>query len=156
MGNFIKFISDIVRQHLNENRLRTINEGYDDVSMDYIKSRKKLSEYNNYDDKIVINNNTYLNFVENDDDWYLWGYIYVFDNEDGTEIANSSYGKIEKNSKMKAAIDVRPDKRRTGIASNIYQWIEKLTGEKLYPDTPHSKSAEALWNNPNRKFGYDK
>ena len=57
---------------------------------------------------------------------------------------------------MKASIDVRSDKRRLGIASNIYQWIEKLTGYKLYPDTPHSKSAEALWNNPNRKFGFDK
>jgi len=57
---------------------------------------------------------------------------------------------------MKATIDVRGDKRRLGIASNIYQWIEKLTGYKLYPDTPHSKSAEAFWGNPNRKFGFDK
>jgi GNAT superfamily N-acetyltransferase len=156
MKDLKKFIATTIREYLNENRLRNINEAYDDVSMDYIKSRKKLSEYNNYDDKIVIRNNTYLNFVEKDDDWFLWGYIYVFDNEDGTEIANASYGKVKEHSNMKASIDVRSDKRRTGIASNIYQWIEKLTGEKLYPDTPHSKSAEALWNNPNRKFGFDK
>ena len=73
-----------------------------------------------------------------------------------TEIANASYGKPKETSLMKASIDVRSDKRRLGIASNIYQWIEKLTGDKLYPETPHSKSAESLWNNPNRKFGFDK
>lgn len=36
------------------------------------------------------------------------------------------------------------------------QYGKIMTGEKLYPDTPHSKSAEAFWNNPNRKFGFDK
>ena len=124
--------------------------------MEYIKSKKKLSEYKNYDNKIVINNNTYLNFIDKNDDWFLWAYIYVFDNEDGTEIANAYYGKEHKYSILKSTIDVRKDKRRTGIASNIYQWIENLTGYKLYPDIPNSKSAQALWNNPNRKFGYDK
>lgn len=133
-----------------------IKEAYDDVSMDYIKSLKKLNDYNNYNDKIVIGNNTYLNLLSKNDSWFLWGKIIVFDNEDGTEIANADYGKEKENSLMKATIDVRKDKRRTGIASNIYQWIEKLTGDKLYPDIPHSKSAEALWNNPNRKFGFDK
>jgi hypothetical protein len=162
--NILKNIIDTtIDEYLNENRLRDINEAYDDVSyvdlhqyIEYIKSKKKLSEYNNYDNKIIIKNNTYLNFIEKDFDWFLWGQIYVFDNEDGTEIANGSYGKEKEYSNMKATIDVRGDKRRTGIASNIYQWIEKLTGDKLHPDTPHTKSAEALWNNPNRKFGFDK
>ena len=151
-----KYIRATIHEYLNENRLRSMNEAYDDVSMNYIKSKKKLSEYKNYDDKIVMGNNTYLNFIEKDDEWFLWGYVYVFDNTDETEIANASYGKVKEHSNMKASIDVRSDKRRLGIASNIYQWIEKLTGYKLYPDTPHSKSAEALWNNPNRKFGFDK
>lgn len=84
------------------------------------------------------------------------GQIIVFDNSDGTEIANATYGKVKKDSLMKATIDVRSDKRRNGIASNIYQWIENLSGYKLYPESPHSKSAEALWTNPNRKFGFDK
>lgn len=156
MKDLRKFIATTIREYLNKNRLRRVNEAYDDVSMDYIKSRKKLSEYKNYNDKIVIGNNTYLNFIEKDDEWFLWGYVYVFDNTDEAEIANASYGKVKEYSNMKASIDVRSDKRRLGIASNIYQWIEKLTGYKLYPDTPHSKSAEALWNNPNRKFGFDK
>jgi hypothetical protein len=146
-----KLVKNIIRETLNKN----LNEAYDDVSMDYIKSRKKLGDYKNYKDKITINNNTYLNFIEKDE-WFLWGSIYVFDNEDGVEIANATYGKITENSPMKASIDVRGDKRRVGIASNIYEWIEKLTGYKLYPETPHSKSAELFWGNPNRKFGFDK
>lgn len=132
-----------------------LNESYDDVSIDSIKKHKKLSDYKNYKDKIVINGNTYLNFIE-DDDWFLWGYIIVFDNSDETEVANASYGKLKETSNMTAAIDVRPDKRRMGIASNIYEWIEKLTGYKLHPESKHSPSAEALWNNPKRKFGFDK
>ena len=150
-----KFISTTICEYLSKNRLQNVNEAYDDVSMDYIKSRKKLSDYNNYDNKITVNNNTYLNFIEKDD-WFLWGSVYVFNNEDGTEISNATYGKITENSPMKASIDVRKDKRRLGIASNVYQWIEKLSGYKLYPESPHSESAEALWNNPNRKFGFDK
>jgi len=156
MKDLRKFIKTTIREYLNENRLRNINEAYDDVSMDYIKSLKKLDDYSDYNDKIVIGGNTYLNIIPKNDYWFLWGKIIVFDNSDGTEIGNATYGKKKQNSLMKASIDVRSDKRRTRIASNIYEWIEKLTGEKLYPDTPHSKSAEALWNNPNRKFGFDK
>ena len=156
MVNLKQTIKTVIRDFLNENRLRNLNEGYNHVSIEYIKSRDKLSDYYNYDDKIVIKNNTYLNFTEKEDEWFLYGTIYVFDNEDETEIANASYGKIKEYSDMKATIDVRGDKRRQGIASNIYQWIEKLTGYKLHPDIPHSKAAEQFWNSPNRKFGFDK
>jgi hypothetical protein len=154
-------IRTTIRYFLNENRLRNINEGYDHVSIEYIKNKHKLSDYYNYDDKIVIKNNTYLNFTEKEGEedeyeWFLYGTIYVFDNEDETEIANATYGKIKEYSDMKSTIGVRGDKRRQGIASNIYQWIEKLTGYKLHPDTPHSKAAEQFWNNPNREFGFDK
>lgn len=31
-------------------------------------------------------------------------------------------------------IDVRGDKRKKGIASNIYKWIEELTGDEIQPD----------------------
>lgn len=131
-----------------------ITEGYDDLPIEYFtEKKKKLSDYKNYDNKKVIGNYTYLNFKENEDNWYIWGNVLVFDNSDGTEVANSSYGKEFKESKLKASVDVRSDKRRQGIASNIYEWIEALTKDKLHPDTPHSKSAQRLWNNPNRKFG---
>jgi hypothetical protein len=149
MFNIKEIIINVAENFLIEERL---GEGYDNVSIDYIKNQKKLDDYKNYKDKIVINNNTYLNFIENDE-WFLWGQIKVFDNEDGTEIANSTYGKITQHSVMNPTVDVRSDKRRQGIASNMYRWIEELTGYELYPDTPHSKSAEALWGNPNRKFG---
>ena len=144
-----------MRKVINTKLNDFIEEGYDDVSLDYVKSKKKLHEYKDYDNKKVIDNYTYLNFNRNDQ-WYLYSEIYVFDNEDGSEVANANYGKPSKNSPMKAAVDVRKDKRRIKIASNIYMWIEELTGEKLYPDIPHSKSAEKLWSNPKRKFGFDK
>ena len=133
--------------------LKSINEAYDDVSLDMIKKNiKKLESYPTYDNKKVIDNYTYLNFKTNDD-WFIWSDIKVFDNEDGTEIGRSSYGKLIETSSLKATIDVRSDKRRNNIASNIYEWIEELTGYILQPDIPHSKSAQSLWNNPNRNFG---
>jgi hypothetical protein len=132
-----------------------LSEAYDDVSMDYIKNKKKADDYLNYTNKKIIDNNIYLNFKESDD-WFLFGSVLVFDELDGTEIANASYGKQYENSLMRASIDVRGDKRRLGIGSNIYEWIEELTHEKLYPDTPHSKAAENFWANPKRNFGYNK
>ena len=158
---FIKSLNDIYRKKLINrlykiyeeiNSSQSINEAYDDVPMEDIKNGKKLEDYQNYTNKKVIGDNTYLEFNV-PDDWVLWATILVFDNNDGTEIANATYGKKSKYDDLKASVDVRSDKRRTGIASNIYQWIEELAGETLYPDTPHSKSASLLWKNPNRKFG---
>jgi len=126
-----------------------ISEAYDDVNMDIIKNKKKLGEYTKYNDKIVVDNNTYLNIIDVEfnriiGNWFTWAQIIVFDNTDGTEIANASYGKHTEDTPMKSTIDVRSDKRRIGVASNIYTWIEQLTGSTLYPDVPHSKSAQAF------------
>ena len=144
-------IIDIINEEV-----KRLCEAYDDIGIDFAKTKlKKLDTYNNYKDKKVINGITYLHFKEADD-WHLWGNITAFDNADGTEVANASYGKVRENDRMVGTIDVRPDMRRKGIASNIYQWVEELTGEKLYPDIPHSDSAAKLWGNSNRKFGYDK
>ena len=136
---------------------KAIVEAYDDVPLDSIKSQKKLKDYTDFSDIKEIGNNTYLHlhFIE-PDDWSLWGSIKVFDNSDGTEIARANYGKRTEWDTMKASIDVRPDKRRLGIASNIYKWVEELTKDELYPDIPHSPSAEKLWTNPNREFGVGK
>ena len=143
------------KDFLLENKYENIiiAEAYDDVQLEYIKNQKKLSEYTDYDDKTIIGNYTYINKIDTDDDWYLWGDIKVFDNEDGTEIANATYGKQYEYSNMHPTIDVRSDKRRQGIASNIYEWIEELTNDTLYPDLPHTDSASKLWSNHNRKFG---
>jgi GNAT superfamily N-acetyltransferase len=135
-----------------------VSESYEDVGIDYVKNRlKKLNDYQDYTNKKVVNGITYLNFPnEYPDDWYIWNSIKAFDNADGTEVGNVSYGKPKERDVIKATIDVRPDKRRLGIGSNMYKWIEELTGEKLYPDVPHSQLAAKFWNSPKRTFGYDK
>lgn len=130
-----------------------IKEDYNTIGIDKVKQLPKLNTYNNFTNEIIINNHTYLNFIINDPTTEIEGTIKVFDNNDGTEIANAYYVKENPKDKLKSTIDVRPDMRRKGIASNIYQWIENLTKETLYPDTPHSEDANKLWNNPNRKFG---
>lgn len=130
----------------------SLKESYDDVGVDMVKANKKVDEYKNFTDKKIVGDYVYLHFPEKDD-WDLWGKIMVFDLNDGTEVANSSYGRKNKFHTLKGVVDVRPDKRRQGIATEMYKWIEELTGEKIYPDTPHSKSAEKFWAQPNRPFG---
>lgn len=130
-----------------------VNEGYADVGIEYIKSKGKVWDYTDYDDKIGIGDYTYLRFIT-EDDWHLWGRVLVFDNVDGTEVANSSYGKEFPDNLLKCTIDVRPDKRRQGIGSNMYEWIEELVGDKIHPDLPHSAKAAKFWANPTRKFGH--
>jgi len=141
-------IKKIIREELQ----KITKEGYGDVSLEYTKKSKKLSDYN-YSDKKDIGDFVLLNFKKKDKDWYLFDSIMAFDKFDGTEVANASYGKQHKHSVLKSTIDVRPDKRRLGIASEIYKWIEELTGEIIHPEPSHSESAEKFWSQPNRKFG---
>ena len=143
--SIFKIISEAVKNFMEE--------GYDDVSMEYIKGLKRSSEHEDFEDKITIGDITYLNFNLREKGYLVFGKILAFDNKDGTEVGSCLYGKESDDARMVATIDVRKDKRRQGIASNIYSWIEELTGYKLSPDTPHSKSAAAFWANPNRKFG---
>jgi GNAT superfamily N-acetyltransferase len=143
---------------IQEEVYKLIHESYEDVGIDYIKNNaKKLNDYVNYTNKKIVNGITYINLPnEYSDDWFIWNEIKAFDNVDGTEVGNVSYGKPKENDLLKASIDVRPDKRRLGIGSNMYKWVEELTGEKLYPDVPHTQSAAKFWGNSNRTFGYDK
>jgi GNAT superfamily N-acetyltransferase len=59
----------------------------------------------------------------------------------------------EDDDKIVCAVDVRPDVRRQGIASQMYQFVEKITGKVVYPEKNHSASANKFWNQQNRKFG---
>ena len=147
-------VLNIIKEEIN----KFVSESYEDVGIDYIMNdSKKLKDYQDYKNKKIVNGITYLNFASTfDDDWYIWNTIKAFDNIDGTEVGNVSYGKQKENDILKATIYVRPDKRRLGIGSNMYKWIEELTGEKLYPDAPHSQLAAKFWNSPKRTFGYDK
>jgi GNAT superfamily N-acetyltransferase len=150
----MKNIINIIKEEVH----KILHETYEDVGIDYIKNdAKKLNDYNDYQDKKTINGITYVNFVSTyGDDWFIWNEIKAFDNTDGTEVGNASYGKAKETDILKASVDVRPDKRRLGIASNMYKWIEELTKEKLRPDVPHSQLAAKFWSNPKRTFGYDK
>ena len=67
----------------------------------------------------------------------------------------SSFNLVNSTTQFLAA-NIIPPNTNYEYQDSVSRVIEKLTDEKLYPDTPHSKSAEALWNNPNRKFGFDK
>lgn len=136
---------------------KLVNEGYDDVGVEYVKNnRPKLSTYDN--DKLVsdrkeLDGYTLLHFGLDDTNPYDTNEVKAFDNQDGTEIANSHY--MYEDGELKCAIDVRGDKRRKGIASNIYKWIEELTGDTIQPDNP-SELAQKFWNQPNRPFGSNK
>lgn len=144
-------LTDIYKSVLLGEKLNRIGEAYDDVSIDDIKRKNKYSQYNNFSDRKEVDGIGYLHFkVEDAGDWYMWGEVKAFDLSDGTEVANVSYGKPMKFSQLKASVDVRPDFRRMGIATEIYDWIEELTGEQLYPDTPHSKSAQEFWKSRNK------
>lgn len=148
-------ISNLFKRFLTARNVQDYDGAYDDVPIKYIKAKKKYWEYI-FDHKTTIDGNVYLCFISRDDSWFLWGDILVFDGESGTEIGRASYGLPKEDSPLKAAVDVRKDMRRKGVASNIYIWIESLTGKKLHPDLPHSKDAELFWANPNRRFGFDK
>lgn len=138
-------LTDIYKSILLGERSNRIGEAYDDVSIDDIKRKNKYSQYNNFTDKKEVDGIGYLHFEKDAGDWYMWGEVKAFDLSDGTEVANVNYGKPTKFSQLKASVDVRPDFRRMGIATEIYDWVEELTGEQLYPDTPHSKSAQEFW-----------
>lgn len=148
-----KIIESIVASFIKSKK-RFLAESYDDVSFDYILNLKKLSEYKKYDFKKEIGDYIYLVFdSSDDDDFYIYGKVLVFEKSTGQEVANSSFGKANEHDDMIAGIDVHRLHRRKGIASNVYELIEKYTGQTLYPDYPHSKDAQKLWANPNRKFG---
>ena len=78
--------------------------------------------------------------------------IKVFDINDGTLVAQSSFD-YDENNKLKGTLDVRPDKRRKGIATEIYTLAEKEIGDIIYPEEGHTEKADKFWNQKNRSFG---
>lgn len=72
----------------------------------------------------------------------------------GTIIGELFFGKPSASSNnIEGAIQIHPDHRRRGIASEMYEWAEKLSGMIIQPSYPHSPSASKFWNQPNIKFG---
>lgn len=134
----------------------SITEGYDDISMETIKSFPRLNTYDKYPQKKF--KEFTLVYVENDKHiqelYKLFGKIIAFSNEDGSEVGSSSFGyNFEGDTELEATIGVRKDYRRKGIATAIYIWIEDIMGVSLAPAKSHSDLAEKFWTQKDRKFG---
>jgi GNAT superfamily N-acetyltransferase len=71
--------------------------------------------------------------------------------KDNKVVGDVFYGKGS-DGYLNGAVEVHPDFRRQGIASELYRKAEELTGNTFRPDLPHTKAAEAFWNNPKRPF----
>lgn len=64
------------------------------------------------------------------------------------------FGKPHPTSKnIEGAIEIHPDHRRKGLASEMYRWAEELSGMVIQPSRPHSAAAAKFWDQPNIKFG---
>ena len=129
-----------------------LNEGLGDVSLDYIKTKHpKLNSYPKSDIILSKGDFTYIN-IPQDKDFGMTAEIKAFDQKDGTLVAQSSFD-YDKNGKLKGTLDVRPDKRRLGIATEIYKLAEKIIGDTIFPEEKHTEDAEKFWQQKNRSFG---
>ena len=138
----------------SDNNQPIVKESLEDVSIDYIKnSIPKLDSYPKSD---IIHSNrdlTYVKIPQDKNNPYAMTYeIKVFDINDGTLVAQSSFD-YDENNKLKGTLDVRPDKRRKGIATEIYTLAEKEIGDTIYPEEGHTEKADKFWNQKNRSFG---
>ena len=130
----------------------SLNEGLEDVSLDYIKTKHpKLNSYPKSDIILSKGDFIYIN-IPQDKDFGMTAEIKAFDKKDGTLVAQSSFD-YDKNGKLKGTLDVRPDKRRLGIATEIYKLSEKIIGDTIFPEEKHTEDAKKFWQQKNRSFG---
>ncbi len=130
----------------------SLNEGLGDISLDYVKTKlPKLDSYPKSDIILSKGDFTYIN-IPQDKDFGMTAEIKAFDKKDGTLVAQSSFD-YDKNGKLKGTLDVRPDKRRLGIATEIYKLAEKIIGDTIFPEEKHTEDAEKFWQQKNRSFG---
>jgi len=137
---------------LDGEEVTSLNEDLSDVSLDYIKTKlPKLDSYPKSDIILSKGDFTYIN-IPQDKDFGMTAEIKAFDQKDGTLVAQSSFD-YDKNGKLKGTLDVRPDKRRLGIATEIYKLAEKIIGDTIFPEEKHTEDAEKFWQQKNRSFG---
>ena len=130
----------------------TLNEGLGDVSLDYIKTKlPKLNSYPKSDIILSKGDFVYLK-IPQDKDFGMAAEIKAFYKKDGTLVAQSSFD-YDKNGKLKGTLDVRPDKRRLGIATEIYKLSEKIIGDTIFPEEKNTEDAKKFWQQKNRSFG---
>lgn len=63
--------------------------------------------------------------------------------DDGNVIGDLFFGKND--DRMEGSVEVRPENRRKGIATALYNIGEEITGNKFSPSLPHSADAAAFW-----------
>lgn len=63
---------------------------------------------------------------------------------DGRVIGDTFYGRRE-DGKMEGAVEVHPEYRRQGLATAMYNAIEKTIGEKLHPAGKQTQDADLFW-----------
>ena len=78
-----------------------------------------------------------------DDSGYMLGKIVAKD-KNGNVVGNLSFGEDRG---LKGSVEVHPNFRRKKIATNMYDWAEKILGRKFVPEDRHTKYAEAFWKN---------
>jgi GNAT superfamily N-acetyltransferase/phosphopantetheine adenylyltransferase len=132
----------------------SLNEDLSNISLDYIKTKlPKLDSYPKSDIILSKGDFVYLEIPQDANNPYSMVYeIKVFDIKDGTLVAQSSFD-YDDNNKLKGTLDVRPDKRRMGIATEIYKLAEKIIGDTIFPEEKHTEDAEKFWRQKNRSFG---
>jgi hypothetical protein len=132
----------------------SLNEDLSNISLDYIKTKLlKLDSYPKSDIILSKGDFVYLEIPQDANNPYSMVYeIKVFDIKDGTLVAQSSFD-YDDNNKLKGTLDVRPDKRRMGIATEIYKLAEKIIGDIIFPEEKHTEDAEKFWRQKNRSFG---
>ena len=139
---------------LDGEEVTSLNEDLSDVSLDYIKTKlPKLDSYPKSDIILTKEDFVYVSIPQNPNNPFRMVYeIKAFDIKDGTLVAQSSFD-YDDNNKLKGTLDVRPDKRRKGIATIIYTLAEKKIGDIIHPEEKHTDSAEKFWQQKNKSFG---
>ena len=113
----------------------------DDPEKWRLKSKYDKEEKNPPDKTMVKDGITY-EYRKSDND-YILGKIIAKD-KDGNVVGDLSFGEDRG---LKGSVEVHPNFRRRKIATNMYDWAEKILGRKFIPEDRHTKYAEAFWKN---------
>ena len=81
----------------------------------------------------------------------VYGELNVFD-ANRNVVGNLFFGHNDRGD-LEGAVEVHPNHRRKGIATEMYQLGERLSGHTFKPAPKHSADAEAFWQQKNRPFG---
>ena len=82
---------------------------------------------------------TYNYFNEGNDT----GYIQVLYND---ELAGTLYfGRDPDSNRYVGSVEVEIEHQRRGISNNMYDFAEKIVGERFVPDTQQTAAGKAFW-----------